>query len=49
MQKGGEQFFYSPSDLITFMESRFASFMERWKLIDARPVTLGPRITRCLE
>jgi predicted RecB family nuclease len=34
MQKRGDQFFYSPSDLITFMESRFASFMERWKLIN---------------
>ena len=25
---------FSPSDLMTFQESPFASYMERWRLID---------------
>ncbi len=34
MQKKKEEFFYSPSDLVTFMKSPFASFMDKWALQD---------------
>jgi predicted RecB family nuclease len=34
MQLISESLFFAPSDLITFMESAFASHMERWRLAD---------------
>ena len=34
MQLRQKQIFFSPSDLITYMDSRFASHMERWCLND---------------
>ena len=34
MQITADSLFFAPSDLITYMESAFASHMERWRLAD---------------
>ena len=40
MQLRQKQIFFSPSDLITYMDSHFASHMERWRLNDPNVLDL---------